>query len=164
MLHRWFQHLTTTPLRLRRCFPPATLAAIDAEITASERLHGAELCCAVETTLPIGHLARGIDARTRAAAVFAHLGMWDTAANNGVLLYILLAEHRIEIVADRGWNGRVQPADWQAICDGLQAACAAGRYREGTVAALHRIGHLARLHFPPAGDNPNELPDRTVIL
>lgn len=164
MWQRWLQNLTTTHLALRRCFPPATLAAIDAAITASERLHGAEIRCAVETTLTMGQLASGLDARARAAEVFARLGMWDTAANNGVLLYVLLAEHRIEIIADRGFTERVAPADWQSICDDLQKACAAGRFRDGTVTALQRIGEIARRHFPATATNPNELPDRTVLL
>ncbi|MCE7902977.1 MAG: hypothetical protein DYH20_10090 [Gammaproteobacteria bacterium PRO9] len=164
MLQRWLQNLAATPFRLRRCFPPAALAAIDAEVAASERRHGAEIRCAVETSLAIGQLFAGIDARARAAEVFSRLGMWDTAANNGVLLYILLAEHRIEIVADRGFNGRVAPVQWRAICDELQAACAVGRYREGTIEALRRIGELATLHFPATGANPDELPDRTVLL
>jgi uncharacterized membrane protein len=164
MLRRWLQHLTTTHLALRRCFPPGTLAAIDAAITASERHHRAEIRCAVETALTVGHLFRGVDSAARAAEVFSGLGVWDTAENNGVLLYVLLAERNIEIVADRGFAGRVTAAEWESICAGMEVAFRAGRYEAGTLAALDRIGILASQHFPSRGEGHNELPDRTVLL
>jgi uncharacterized membrane protein len=161
---RWLQHLTTTHLTLRRAFPPATLAAIDAAITASERHHRAEIRCAVETSLSAGHLVRNVTSAGRAAEVFASLGVWDTARNNGVLLYVLLAERRIEIVPDRGFAGRVSAAEWADICREMEAAFAAGDYEAGTREALERIGELARRHFPADGPDGNELPDRTVLL
>lgn len=164
MLRRWLQHLTTTHFALRRCFPPATLAAIDAAITASERHHRAEIRCAVETALTAGHLLRGVVSAARAAEVFSGLGVWDTAENNGVLLYVLLAERNIEIVADRGFAGRVTVAEWESICAGMEVAFSAGRYEAGTLAALDRISALARQHFPAQGEERNELPDRTVLL
>ncbi|MEZ5565245.1 MAG: TPM domain-containing protein [Gammaproteobacteria bacterium] len=89
MFRRWWRHLTTTHLALRRYFPPATLAAIDAAITASEQHHRAEIRCAVETALPASYLFRNIGTEVRAAEVFAHLGVWDTVNNNGILVYIL---------------------------------------------------------------------------
>ena len=164
MLSRWWQNLTTTHFALRRHFPPATLSAIDAAITASERDHRAEIRCAVETALPVGELARGVTSATRAAGVFSGLGVWDTAENNGVLLYVVLAERRIEIVADRGFDGRVAPTEWQAICHEMEAAFRAARYEPGTLSALERISVLARRHFPADGGDRNELPDRTVLL
>ncbi len=164
MLRRWLQHLTTTPFALRRCFPPATLAAIDAAITASERHHRAEIRCAVETALTVDHLFRGVASAARAAEVFSSLGVWDTAENNGVLLYVLLAERNIEIVADRGFAGRVTAAEWESICAGMEAAFGAGHYEAGTLAALDRISTLARQHFPAQGEERNELPDGTVLL
>lgn len=164
MLRRWLQHLTTTPFALRRCFPPGTLAAIDAAITASEQLHRAEIRCAVETALPVSHLLRGVDSAGRAAEVFSHLGVWDTAENNGVLLYVLLAERNIEIVADRGFADRVSPAEWRSICEEMELAFRAGSYQRGTLAALERITALARQHFPTRGDDRNELPDQAALL
>jgi uncharacterized membrane protein len=164
MTSRWLQNLTTTHLALRRHFPPATLSAIDAAITASERDHRAEIRFAIETALPLGDLLRGVTSAARAARVFSGLGVWDTAENNGVLLYVLLAEHCIEIVADRGFAGRVAPAEWEGICRGMEAAFRAGRYEAGTLSALERISDLARAHFPAAGEDRNELPDRTVLL
>ena len=164
MPRRWLQHLTTTPFALRRCFPPATLAAIDAAITASERHHRAEIRCAVETALSAGHLLRGVSSAARATEVFSGLGVWDTAENNGVLLYVLLAERKIEIVADRGFDDRVPVAEWAGICAEMEVGFRAGHYEAGTLAALERISALARQHFPARGDDRNELPDRAVLL
>jgi uncharacterized membrane protein len=164
MLRRWLQHLTTSHLALRRCFPPATLAAIDAAIAASEKQHRAEIRCAVETALSAGELFRGLSSAERAAEVFSSLRAWDTAENNGILLYVLLAENRIEIVADRGFNAHVAVAAWQEICTEMAAAFAAGRYEAGTLDALAKITAVACRHFPARGDDTNELPDRTVLL
>lgn len=164
MLRRWLQHLTTTHLALRRCFPVATLAAIDAAITASEQHHRAEIRCAVETTLPLGKLVRGTGSKARAREVFAELAVWDTAENNGVLLYVLLAERKIEIIADRGFDDLVTPREWQAICAAMETAFTAGRYGAGALDALAGIGEIARRHFPSGGNDTNELPDQTVLL
>jgi len=164
MANRWLQNLTTTHFALRRHFPPATLSAIDAAIAVAEREHRAEIRCAIETSLPLAALADGVTSTMRAARVFSRLGVWDTAENNGVLLYVLLAERRIEIVADRGFDGRVAPAEWADICHGMEAAFRSGDYEAGTVAALDRIGNLARRLFPSGGEDRNELPDRTVLL
>jgi uncharacterized membrane protein len=164
MISRWLRNLTTTHFALRRRFPPATLSAIDAAIAASERDHRAEIRCAIETALPLGELFRGMTSASRAAGVFSGLGVWDTAENNGVLVYVLLAERRIEIVADRGFDGRVAPAEWEGICREMEAAFGEGRYEAGALLALERISALARQHFPADGGDRNELPDRTVLL
>lgn len=164
MISRWLQNLTTTHFALRRRFPPATLSAIDAAIAASERDHRAEIRCAIETALPLGALFRGMTSTARAAGVFSGLGVWDTAENNGVLVYVLLAERRIEIVADRGFDGRVAPAEWEGICREMEAAFGESRYEAGALRALERISALARQHFPADGGDRNELPDRTVLL
>ena len=164
MASGWLENLRTTHFALGRCYPPATLSAIDAAIAASEREHRAEIRCAIETALPVGELFRGVTSAARAAGVFSSLGVWDTAENNGVLVYVLLAERSIEIVADRGFAGRVAPAAWAGICHEMEAAFRAGRYEGGTLAAVERISALARTHFPAAGEDRNELPDRTVLL
>ncbi len=164
MVRRWLQHLFATPLALRRYFPPATLAGIDAAIGESERYHRAEIRCAVETTLSAGELYRGVGSTQRAAAVFSELAMWDTAENNGILLYVLLAERRIEIVPDRGFAERVTAAEWASICADMEVALRAGLYEQGTLAAIDRITALAAEHFPARPDNRNELRDGTVLL
>lgn len=167
-MRRWFQHLTTTPLTLRRRFPPAVLAAIDAAIAASELHHRAEIRCAIETALPLRRLVQGTTSAARAIDVFSRLGVWDTAENNGVLLYVLLAERKIEIVGDRGFAGFVTAAEWAAICAGMERSFAAGEYQTGAVEAIDCISALARRHFPArdgASDaDSNELPDATVLL
>ncbi len=163
-LRRAWRNLTTTPLALRRHFPPPTLAAIDAACTASEHTHRAEIRCAIEAALPLAHLWRGIDSAERAVEVFSLLRMWDTAHNNGVLLYVLLAEHRIEIVADRGFTDRVAAAHWREICAALESAFGAARYEEGALQAVEAISALARLHFPANGKDRNELPDTVALL
>jgi len=164
MLRRWLQHLTTSHLALRRCFPPATLAAIDAAIAASEQQHRAEIRCAVETSLSAGELLRGVSSAMRATEVFSSLRVWDTAENNGILLYVLLAERKVEIVADRGFAAHVPESSWQEICAEMAAAFAEGRYEPGVLVALSRIGAIACRYFPARGSNANELPDRTVLL
>ncbi len=161
---RWLRHLLTTHLVLRMRFPAATLAAIDEAIAASETRHRAEIRCAIETGLPLRYLLRGRSARDRALDVFARLGVWDTAGNNGVLLYILLAEHSIEIVADRGFAGRVSGDEWAVLTQALEQDFRAGRFADGTLAVLRAIGEHAARHFPADGDNPNELSNRPVIL
>lgn len=164
MSSRWLQNLTTTHFALRRRFPPATLSAIDAAIMASERDHRAEIRCAIETALPLNGLVRGLTSTARATEVFSQLRVWDTAANSGVLLYVLLAEHRLEIVADRGFQEQVVPAEWEAICRELEEAFRAGRFEAGMLLALERISVIARRAFPADGTDRNELPDRTVLL
>lgn len=161
---RWLQHLTTSHLALRRHFPPATLAAIDAAIAASERQHRAEIRCVVETALSAGELFRGVSSAERAAEVFGSLRVWDTVENNGVLLYVLLAERRIEIIADRGFAAHLPAATWQAICAEMAAAFAAGHYEAGVLEALGKINAVACRHFPAQAGDTNELPDRTVLL
>lgn len=153
-----------TPLALRRAFPPETLAAINEAVAAGERLHGAEVRVAVEAAFGLRQLWQGVTPRERAVDVFSQLRMWDTAANNGVLIYVLLAEHDIEIVADRAFSGRVPPTAWTDICHDLAAAFRAGDHRDGVIRAVGRVHALAAPLFPPAGPGENELPDTTVVL
>jgi len=161
---RWMQHLTTTHWTLRRCFPRSTLAAIDAACAASEQHHRAEIRCAVETVLSLGHLWRGISSMERAVEVFSQLRMLDTAENNGVLVYVLLAERRIEIVADRGFERYVMADDWRSICREMEAAFASGSYEAGALATLDRITAIAREYFPVRGGDRNELSNTTALL
>jgi uncharacterized membrane protein len=164
MAATWWRHLLMTPLALRRAFPPETLAAINAAVAAGERLHGAEVRVAVEAAFGLRQLWHRVTPRERAVDVFSQLRMWDTAANNGVLVYILLAEQDIEIVADRAFSGRVPPTAWTDICSDLAAAFRAGDHRDGVIRAVERVHALAAPLFPPAGPGQDELPDATVVL
>ncbi len=118
----------------------------------------------METVLSLGHLWRGASSMARAVEVFALLRMWDTAENNGVLLYVLLAERRIEIVADRGFEEHVSAADWRSICAEMEAAFGSGHYEAGALAALDRISAIACQYFPARGGDSNELPNTTAVL
>lgn len=164
MMRRWFSHLTTTHFALRRCFPAEVLAAIDAAITASEREHQAEIRFAVETALPLGHLWRGISCRDRAGEIFSRLGVGDTAGRNGILIYVLLAERDIEIIADEGFAGRVAEPVWEGICSGMIAAFRNDDYGSGSLRAIGQLNELAVAHFPTHAENLNELPNRPFVL
>lgn len=158
--HRWHDEADT-----RRAIPPATLERLAAQVADSERRHTGEIRIYVEAGLPMSYLWRGATARERAIAMFGKLGVWDTAQNNGVLIYLLLAEHAIEIVADRGLSDQVDAAQWQQIVRGMGEAFRAGRYQEGLEQAVQAVDALLVRHFPAAAGaaNPNELPDEPVL-
>ncbi len=153
----WFQ--------LRRRYPVGLLDEMAKAIAGGERTHRGEVCFAVEPRLSLLAVLDGLDAATRARQVFAQLRVWDTECNTGVLFYVLMAEHRIEIVADRGIAAKVTAGQWDAICSRMRECYAGGQWREGSlegIAAAHAV--LAR-HFPDEGQgNPDELPDRPVLL
>jgi uncharacterized membrane protein len=113
-----------------------------------------------------GEVARGKLPRQRALEVFAALGVWDTEANNGVLIYVLLADRDVEIVADRGFNGRVTPAQWAAVCEDMKREFRAGRYAEGVVAGVEDVGRIIGAHYPqrPGQRDEDELPNRPALL
>lgn len=150
--------------RLSRHFPAAALARIRESIAAGETRHSGEVRFAVESRLAPGAVLAGMTPRARAEDVFSLLRVWDTAANNGVLIYLLLAEHAIEIVPDRGVAARVAEQDWRAVCDDLAARCAAGEYEDGVIAAIQAVHALLARHFPPDPDDRNELPDEPILL
>jgi uncharacterized membrane protein len=107
---------------------------------------------------------RGQSARERATEVFSNLRVWDTAHNSGVLIYVQLVDRRIEIVADRGINAKVPQPEWDAICRRMEAAFRESRYEGGALTAIGEITALLARHFPPHGDNPDELSDKPVVL
>jgi len=153
----WFQ--------LSRRFPAALLDEMAATIAAGERRHLGEIRFAVESRLAPLAVLDGLDAAARARQVFARLRVWDTEHNSGVLFYVLLAEHRIEIVADRGIVAKVAADEWDAICMRMRECYARGAWREGSLAGIAAANALLERHFPGAGRaNPDELPDRPVLL
>ena len=162
---RVLKHLLLPGWWGRRCFPAASLARIEAAIAASEVRHGGELRFVVETALPLAYLRRGHEGiRARAVDLFAQLGVWDTAGNTGILIYVLLADRRMEIVADRGIHAQVGEAAWQALCRRMGDDFRRGNYEAGALAALADVTRLLERHVPPPAGNPNELPDRPVLL
>ena len=149
----------------KRHFPPATLDAVQHAIAASEHRHHGEIVFAVEGSLPVAAVARGRTPRERAHDVFARLRVWNTEHNTGVLVYILLADHAIEIVADRGIAGKVDETQWLPICALMQKHFVESDYERGAIAGVEAIGELLVKHFPANGErNRDELPDRPVLL
>jgi len=161
---RVFRHLFAPHWLVRRCFPRATLARIEAAIRDSERSHGGELRFAVEAGLHLMPLLKGVTPRQRACEEFSRLGIWDTEHNSGVLIYLQLIDRRIEIVADRGISAKVGQHRWDAICRRMEAAFRAGRFEDGALEAIREITALLAEHFPARPANPDELPDRPVVL
>lgn len=147
---------------MRRAFLPEVLQAIQAEIAERERRHGGEIRFVIEDSLSPLAVWRGITSRQRAIELFAQLGVWDTEHNNGVLIYVLWADHAVEIVADRGFNGRVGEAQWGEICRLMERELARGECRNAMTAAIRATGELIARHFPTPGGN--ELPDHPVML
>ena len=162
---RWIRHLFLDHLSLTRAFPRATLAAIERAVAAQEKRHRGELRIVIEGGLPVQALLAGRTARERALELFTRLRVWDTEDNAGVLVYLLLADRRVEIVADRGIHARVGATAWETICGAMQREFAAGRFEAGMLAGLASISDLLAQHFPAKpGENPNELPDAPVVI
>lgn len=150
----------------KRLFPADALQRIAAQIAASESRHTGEICFAVEPNLDPRAVLAGMSAHQRAREVFARLGVWDTRANNGVLLYLLLADHRIEIIADRGFDGRVSAEQWRGVCQMMEERLRAGEPEQAVAQAVAAMSALMATHFPRvAGDiDHNELPDLPHLL
>ena len=163
-MNRSARHLLTGRWSLRLTFPPATLATIEAAIRAAERDHSGEIRFAIETSLHVRSLMAGQTARDRAVDAFARLRVWDTAARNGVLIYLLLADRDIEIVADHGFDGRVNEAEWQEVCRCMENEFRAGQFEAGALAGVRRVSQLIARYFPPRTDDRNELPDTPVVF
>ncbi|HKX44222.1 MAG TPA: TPM domain-containing protein [Burkholderiaceae bacterium] len=144
-----------------RLLGTGALQRIAQRVAASETGHSGEIRVCVEAGLPWSYLRRHATARERAVGMFGKLRVWDTEHDNGVLLYLLLAEHAIEIVADRGLSRHVGATQWRSIADTMSAAFAAGRFEEGLNQAVDAVDGLLRQHYPlaPGETNPNELPD-----
>lgn len=163
-IKRIVRHLLMTHWQVRRAFPQETLRKIEKAIAESESTHIGQLCFAVEGALSGTSLFKGLSARERAVEVFSQLRVWDTEHNNGVLIYLLLADRSVEIVADRGIHAKVEPGEWDAVCRDMEAAFRRAEYQRGVIAGIQAISqHLGR-HFPAQASGKNELSDRPVIL
>ncbi len=163
-LARIGRHLIANRSRVRRAFPAPALAAIERAITASEATHAGQIRFVVEGALDGRPLFRDQSARERALDVFSALRIWDTAHNSGVLIYLLLADRKVEIVADRGIDAAVGEAAWRRICAAMEAEFGRGEFEAGVLAGIRSVTeHLAR-HFPRHGGGANELPDKPVVL
>ena len=163
-ISRIVRHLFTTDGKLTRTFPEADLAAIEKATAASELKHNGEIRFAVEAALDTAALLEGESARERAIEVFANLHVWDTEQNNGVLIYLLLADRDVEIVADRGIHSKVGAARWEAICRTMESALGEGRYTDAVISGIDAVAEQLALHFPVSGEAVNELPDKPALL
>jgi uncharacterized membrane protein len=163
-LKRVFRHLLVTRWQVNRAFPAHTLRAIDKAIRESHRAHIGQIRFAVEGALHIEALLQGLSARERAIDVFSELRVWDTEHNNGVLIYLLLADHDVEIVADRGVHTRMKPGEWEAVCRQMEAAFNLGNYQAGVLRGIEEVTALLKRHFPVQQEKREELPSKPAVL
>ena len=158
------RHLLEHRWRVRRIFTPKVLADIEQAIKLTEATHSGQVRFVVEGALDGQPLFRDQSARDRALDIFAHLRIWDTAHNNGVLIYLLLADRKVEIVADRGIDARVGAAGWQKICKAMETDFKAGSFEAGAIRGIGAVSKQLATYFPKTGAGPNELPDAPVVM
>jgi uncharacterized membrane protein len=161
---RALKHLVVPDRMALRPFREAALDRIERAIGVSERSHSGEVRLVLEANMNPLDVLRGRSARDRALELFSLLRVWNTEHNSGVLVYLQMIDHRIEIVADRGINRLVEQAQWDAICRRMETAFHGGQFEAGTLEAIGEITQLLNRHFPPGSHNPDELPDRPVII
>ncbi|MCW5623932.1 MAG: TPM domain-containing protein [Burkholderiales bacterium] len=163
--NRLLRHTFTGAGAVRSAFPGSALDAIERAIGDAEARHSGQIRFAVEAALAPVEVWRGVTGRDRALQVFAHLGVWDTEHNNGVLIYLLLADHDVEIVADRGIHLRCGGTTWEKICHDMEAAFRRGEFEAGVLTGIAAVGRQLEQHFPRRdGAATNELPDRPIVL
>jgi len=164
-LGRFIRHLFATHWSTERRFTPEVLAGIEASISQVESQHAGEIRFVIETALHPAALWRDLAPRERALQMFSLLRVWDTAQNNGVLIYVLRADRAVEILADRGLAARVPQAEWDEICRQMERHFRSGEFGRASVAGVEHIGRLLARHFPNAGGTgANELPNQPVLL
>ena len=161
---RALRHVFASRWGTRRRFTAEVRARIEAAIATHERWHAGEIRFAIETAFDLPDLWYGTTPRERALVVFGHLGVWDTEGSNGVLIYVLMADRDVEIVADRAIAARVPQGDWDAVCRDMEEHFRAGRYAEGAEAGIAGVGALLARHFPGQNGDRNEQVDAPVLL
>lgn len=163
-LKRAFRHLFTTNRAGKKAFPEATLQAIQDIITEGEKLHRAEVQLIVEPSLPLSEIWEGTSSRERAIDLFSLHRIWDTEENSGILIYIDLADHQVEIVADRGIDHIISSDEWAKVCGTMTSGFAKGNYHDSVISALKLLNGILHDHLPDTGDLPNQLPNRPIVL
>ena len=158
------RHLLEHHWRVRRIFTPAVLAAIEQAIKAGEATHSGQSRFVVEGALDGAPLFKNQSARERALDIFSHLRIWDTAHNSGVLIYLLLADRQVEIVADRGIDAKVGAAGWEKICADMETEFSSGNFERGVIQGIEAVSRQLAAHFPKHGAGKNELPDAPVVM
>jgi hypothetical protein len=163
-LSRILRHLLTTSAYARRIFPPATLEAVQRTIAKGETLHRAEVRVIIEPSLSIQAVLNGTSSRERALELFSLYGIWDTEENCGVLVYIELADHKVEIVADRALTRIVSETEWREICQTITRGFARNVYGDSVIAALEKLNALLHSRFPDDDSRLNQLSDKPIVL
>lgn len=163
-IRRIGRHLLEHRWRVRRIFPHRVLAAIEQAIKAGEATHSGQVRFVVEGALDGAPLFRDQPARERALDIFSQLRVWDTAHNNGVLIYVLLADRNVEIVADRGIDAKVGAAGWEEICKAMETDFRSGNFEAGVIKGIDAVSRQLALHFPRHRGGRNELPDAPVVM
>ncbi|WP_375305608.1 TPM domain-containing protein [Bradyrhizobium sp. A11] len=163
-IKRIARHLVQYHWRARQIFPPDVLARIEQAIRRGEATHSGQVRFVVEGALDGVPLFRNQPARARALDVFSHLRIWDTAHNNGVLIYLLLADRDVEIIADRGIDAKVGAAGWESICHAMESEFASGQFERGVIGGIEAVSRQLARHFPPQASPANELPDAPVVM
>jgi hypothetical protein len=163
-LKRQWRHWMSTASKGKQAFPDDTLARLGQAITAGEQRHRGEVRLIVEPSMPSDTIWEDMTSRQRAIALFAEYGVWDTEDNCGVLLYINLAEHKVEIVVDRAIGRKIDNGTWSQICQAMTQGFARGDFGASTLAAVEQINTLLAEHFPANGSRTNELPDHPIVL
>ena len=163
-IQRIVKHLLVTDGQVGRAFPRSTLNKIEAAIKASETEHVGEIRFVVEGGLDGTPLFKGHSARQRAIELFSQLRVWDTQHNTGVLIYLLLSDRAVEIVADRGIDAKVDAQAWSEVCRQMEAAFKQSNFEGGVVAGVQTVTQHLKQHFPSDSHNRNELPDSPVVL
>jgi len=162
--YRFWRHISTDQAAVRRVLPKEALARVEHAIASGEQRHRGQVCVAIEPALPAARVMKQLTPRERALEVFGSLRVWDTDGNDGVLVYVLLADRSVEIVADRGIHANVGDSGWQAICETMQAAFRAGGYAAGAEQGIRAVSDLLALHSPRTGGERNELSDKPILL
>lgn len=158
------RHLSATRAGTRRRFPKSVLDSIELSIASAELRCSGEIRFVVETALEIGDLRAGLSPRDRAIQIFSDLHVWNTELRNGVLIYVLVADRDVEILADRGAAALIPPADWEAVCRLMEEHFRAGRFAAGSIAGVEAAGELLERRFPRASADRNELPNQPALL
>jgi uncharacterized membrane protein len=148
----------------RHYFPPSVLAAIERATSAGEATHSGQVRFVVEGALHGAPLFTNQPARARALDIFSQLRIWDTAHNNGVLIYLLLADRNVEIIADRGLDAKVGATRWQNICAEMETDFRARNFERGAIKGIEAVSRELAKHFPPYAGKPNELPDAPLAM
>ncbi len=163
-LKRQWRHWSTSAAKGRRMFPAEALARLGQAITAGELRHRGEVRLIVENAMPSDLIQTDVSNRQRALGLFAEYAVWDTVDRCGVLLYVNLAEHKVDIVVDRNIGQKIDPSTWQQICATMTEGFKRGEFEQSTLSAIEQVNALLAEHFPATGPRPNELPDHPVVL